>query len=29
VHQYHQSDLRALLDKLSLRALMSKAEGAS
>ncbi len=27
VHAYHQSDLRALLDKLSLRALMTKAEG--
>lgn len=29
VHQYHQADLKALLDKLSLKALMGKAEAAS
>jgi ParB/RepB/Spo0J family partition protein len=28
VHQYHQADLKAVLDKLSLRALLGKAEGA-
>jgi ParB/RepB/Spo0J family partition protein len=28
VHQYHQLDLKAVLDKLSLRALLGKAEGA-
>ena len=28
VHQHHQADLKAVLDKLSLRALLGKAEGA-
>jgi ParB family transcriptional regulator, chromosome partitioning protein len=28
VHQFHQADLKAVLDKLSLRALLGKAEGA-
>jgi ParB/RepB/Spo0J family partition protein len=28
IHQYHQADLKAVLDKFSLRALLGKAEGA-